>query len=243
MVCYILPSGLQVSCPRYLTVSLRRFCRRLSYFLLLFVSILLSFRVFTHVEPFALSNTLLQQTEQRYGEAALQRVLRWQTLINNSRGNSDWNKLHKANDFANREVAYASDDAHWGKNDYWATPLESLQTGAGDCEDYVILKYFMLRAMGVDEDKLRLMYVRALTQNEPHMVLTYTEKPGQYPLVLDNINPKILPANKRSDLRPVYAFNASGLWMAKAQGLGNKVENSAGVSQWQQLLERIEHDN
>jgi len=35
----------------------------------------------------------------------------------------------------------------------------------------------------------------------------------------------------------------SGLWMAKAQGLGNKVENSAGVAQWQLLLERIEHGN
>jgi predicted transglutaminase-like cysteine proteinase len=242
-VCYILPSNPQISYPWYFSESFRRFCRRLSYFLLPSVSILLSFQVFTRVEPFVLSDTLLQQTEQRYGAIPLQRVLRWQALINNSRGNSDWNKLHKANDFANREVSYASDETHWGKSDYWATPLESLQTAAGDCEDYVILKYFMLRAMGVDEDKLRLMYVRALTQNEPHMVLTYTEKPGQYPLVLDNINPKILPANKRTDLRPVYAFNASGLWMAKAQGLGNKVENSAGVAQWQLLLERIEHGN
>lgn len=198
--------------------------------------------VFTRTEPFSLSPQLLQTTLAEYGENALNRLQLWQQLINDGRGSSDWQKLHKANDFANRQVSYKNDMGHWGKSDYWATPLQSLQSAAGDCEDYVILKYFTLRAMGVDETKLRLMYVRALSWDEPHMVLTYTEKPGQYPLVLDNINPTIMPANKRNDLRPVYAFNASGVWMAKAQGLETKVENSPGVSQWKQLLERIEHD-
>ena len=112
--------------------------------------------------------------------------------------------------------------------------------GSGDCEDYAILKYVSLRALGVDESQLRLMYVRALTINEPHMVLVYYPDPDSYPLVLDNLTARILPANERTDLRPVYAFNAQGLWLARAQGLGQKVTNSVGVGNWTQLLERIE---
>ena len=145
-------------------------------------------------------------------------------------------RIHLANQFFNRQVVYRSDAEHWQKNDYWATPIETLGSGSGDCEDYVILKYFMLRAMGVDEDKLRLMYVRALTINEPHMVLVYYPDPDSYPLVLDNLTARILPANERTDLRPVYAFNAQGLWLARAQGLGQKVTNSVGVGNWTQLL-------
>lgn len=212
-------------------------------FLVLFCTLLvsaLSIKVLSSSSIFELSPNVITTTEAEFGGTAVARLERWQRLINRNQNASDWNKLHLVNQFANREVTYASDLEHWGTLDYWATPLESLQTGKGDCEDYAILKYFTLRAMGVPEERLRLMYVRAIELNEPHMVLIYTEKPGQYPLVLDNIINEILPANRRPDLKPVYSFNAQGLWLARAQGLGTKVENSAGVAQFQQLLARIE---
>ncbi|WP_423186115.1 transglutaminase-like cysteine peptidase [Alishewanella sp. d11] len=205
-----------------------------------FLVCLLSLKGLTNATLFELSAQVMADTEAQFGGTAVARLNRWQRLINRNQDASDWQKLHLVNQFANREVAFASDQEHWGAVDYWATPLESLQTSKGDCEDYAILKYFTLRAMGVPEEKLRLMYVRALELNEPHMVLIYTEKPGQYPLVLDNLINEILPANKRPDLKPVYSFNAQGLWLARAQGLGKKVENSAGVAQFEQLLARIE---
>lgn len=161
-------------------------------------------------------------------------------LIDEGRTASDWNRLHLVNDFINRQMKFVSDQQHYGRPDYWATPVESLGAGAGDCEDYAIAKYFALRAMGVPDDKLRLMYVRALRQNEPHMVLVYFEQPDQYPLVLDNLIPQIRSAIDRPDLKPVYSFNASGLWLAKAGGLGNKVQNSKGNSQWRAVLDKIE---
>ncbi|HBF47191.1 MAG TPA: transglutaminase, partial [Shewanella frigidimarina] len=41
--------------------------------------------------------------------------------------------------------------------------------------------------------------------NEPHMVLIYFEDPKAMPLVLDNLKTKILPANQRRDLKPIYS--------------------------------------
>lgn len=161
-------------------------------------------------------------------------------LVKTNLLDSEWSKLHTANHYVNRNLRFVADQQQYSKADYWATPLESLGRGAGDCEDYAIAKYFMLRAMGIADDKLRLMYVRALRQNEPHMVLIYFEQPDQYPLVLDNLESDIRSAIDRTDLKPIYSFNASGLWLAKAGGLGSKVQNSKGNSQWRALLEKIE---
>ncbi len=187
-----------------------------------------------------LSPAILQQASQQYGAAAGERLQHFGRMIEAGRTESDWYRLHLANDFANRHISYKTDLAHWGKNDYWATPLESLGTGAGDCEDYAISKYFSLRAMGVADEKLRLMYVRALSRNEPHMVLIYFETPDAYPLVLDNMDPQIRSARERPDLKPIYSFNASGLWLAKANGLGSRVNNGRGNTQWTAVLDKIE---
>ena len=115
----------------------------------------------------------------------------------------------------------------WGVKDYWATPLEFLSRGAGDCEDYSIAKYFTLKELGVSEKKMRITYVKALKLRQAHMVLTYFETPRSVPLVLDNLIPTIKPATQRKDLLPVYSFNGSGLWLAKSRGSGKKVGSSS----------------
>lgn len=193
----------------------------------------------TRYEP-ALPPATLEAARAQFGRDGLQRLEALEALIAEGRTESDWSRLHLVNDFINRNINFVSDQQQYGRLDYWATPVESLGAGAGDCEDYAIAKYFALRAMGVPDDKLRLMYVRALVQNEPHMVLVYFEQPDQYPLVLDNLDTRIQSAIDRTDLKPVYSFNASGLWLAKAGGLGNKVQNSRGSSQWQAVLQKIE---
>ena len=87
-------------------------------------------------------------------------------------------KLTLVNDFWNRSVM-SGGLRDLGPADYWATPLESLGKGAGDCEDYVIGKYFSLLAMGVPANKLRFIYVRARiggpasSSQVAHMVLGY----------------------------------------------------------------------
>ena len=116
-----------------------------------------------------------------------------------------------------------------------------LGTNGGDCEDYVIAKYFSLISLGIPDSKLRMMFVTALQQQQAHMVLAYYPEPNAIPLILDNINPRILPANKRPDLRPVYSFNGEGLYKAKAQGRGTKL-GSSRHKMWDDLTSRIERD-
>lgn len=149
-------------------------------------------------------------------------------------------KLYEVNSFFN-SIPYVSDLDLWGKSDYWATPFQMILKNAGDCEDYVIAKYFALRGLGIPDSRLRMMFVTALSVNQAHMVLAYYPEPNAIPLILDNINPRILPANKRRDLRPVYSFNGEGLWLAKAQGRGSQLGNSKHKL-WDDLTARIERD-
>ncbi|MBB1449113.1 transglutaminase-like cysteine peptidase [Pseudoalteromonas sp. SG41-6] len=186
------------------------------------------------------NSDIIALAKQHYGEQGHRRIQQWLAFIDESKTESELQNIHLVNDFFNENIKYKTDDELWLQKDYWATPLESLGVGMGDCEDYVIAKYFTLIALGIPEDKIRFMYVRQRTVNQPHMVLIYFEKPNQIPYVLGNFNTKLLPANKRNDLTPIYSFNGQGLWLAKSKGLGNKVKNSRGVSAWNTMLERIE---
>ncbi len=145
-------------------------------------------------------------------------------------------RLAAVNGFFNQRVAFRDDIEVWGQIDYWATPLELLDKGAGDCEDYAIAKYMSLLAAGVPQSRLRMVYVRAQFQGRPqaHMVLAYYAQPEAEPLILDNINPEIRPASLRPDLTPVFSFNGEGLWSGVgATTAGNPLVR---LSLWRDLL-------
>jgi predicted transglutaminase-like cysteine proteinase len=145
-------------------------------------------------------------------------------------------RLKRLNTFFNRRVEYREDRDVWGQVDYWATPLEMLNKGAGDCEDYAIGKYLSLIAAGVSPVKMRLVYVRAEVGGTilAHMVLAYYPDPTAEPLILDNLITDIRPASRRPDLAPVFSFNAEGLW----QGVGSTTAGDpvARLSRWRELL-------
>ena len=139
------------------------------------------------------------------------------------------------------QITYRSDASVWKQKDYWATPFEFMGRGAGDCEDYAIAKYFSLIKLGIPDDKLRITYVIYKRSNskyeEAHMVLTYYHKTGAEPVILDNINKSLQLASKRNDLKPVYSFNASGLWQAKTKGETRVGSNN--LKSWQNLINRF----
>jgi predicted transglutaminase-like cysteine proteinase len=135
----------------------------------------------------------------------------------------DDGRLQAVNQFYNRRIQFRDDSEVWGQPDYWASPLELLEKGQGDCEDYVIAKYFSLLSVGVPSAKLRLVYVRALLGGaggtvQAHMVLAYyptAPSAGALqaePLILDNLISDIRPASRRPDLTPVFSFSSDGLW-------------------------------
>ncbi len=167
-----------------------------------------------------------------------QRVNAWRQLIDRGRDWSDQRQLTAANDFINQNQ-FVDDIIHWNKEDYWATPLQTIVTEGGDCEDFAVAKYFTLTEMGMSADKLRLTYVKALTLDQAHMVVSYYASPNEIPLVLDNLDPVIRPATERDDLLPVYSFNGDGLWLNKQQN-AEYVDDSSRLSLWQQLLRSMD---
>jgi predicted transglutaminase-like cysteine proteinase len=168
-----------------------------------------------------------------------ERIDAWQNLLVSHKQLSELDKLNVVNSFFNKQLRYVEDIDLWGQVDYWETPIEALWKGAGDCEDYAIAKYFSLRHLGVASDKLRITYVKALTQNRAHMVLTYYSSPEAMPLVLDSLIDAIRPASQRTDLLPVYAFNAEGMWLAGTRG-NKKVGDTKRLSRWLDVLKKMQ---
>ena len=209
--------------------------------------LLLSFLIITLVsittlasKTFFISKSKLNSISNKYGYKAQSRVDKWDNMLQASKNEKILTKLKNVNDFFNK-ISYKSDLRHWKRKDYWATPFEFMGTGAGDCEDYAIAKYFSLIKLGVPQSKLRITYVKYKRKNsrfeQAHMVLTYYHKPNSTPVVLDNINKKLKLASRRTDLKPIYSFNASGLWQAKNKG-SIKIGNN-NLRSWKNLINRI----
>ena len=193
-------------------------------------------------ELVVITDVQIARLAQQFGPVAKNRLTGWRDILVNPkyRKMSEREKLERVNDFMN-QTPFIDDLAHWGKEDYWATPVEFLSTHGGDCEDFSIAKYFTLRALGVPDDKLRITYVKELViYNQAHMVLAYFPSPDAEPLILDNINKTIQPASARTDLLPVYSFNGSNLWLAKEQtGRAQSVGGSDRIGHWRDLQARL----
>jgi predicted transglutaminase-like cysteine proteinase len=193
------------------------------------------------VSEITFSEKFFNLVKTRYNQDAVARVRAWQLMLEQQKNQSVDSQLYEINRFFNK-IDFVDDNQHWGKNDYWATPIEFLATNGGDCEDFTIAKYFSLIELGVASEKLRLMYVTATRPRQAHMVLAYYETPKSVPLVLDNINKRILPATQRRDLIPIYSFNGDGLWRAKSKGQGRQLQAKNNNSLWQDLTERMKQE-
>jgi len=168
------------------------------------------------------------------------RLASWLNLLDNSASDNERTQLERVNHFINRSVSFVSDQQAWGADDYWATPAQTLSLGQGDCEDFAIAKYFSLVRMGVPSEKLRLTFVKALEQNQAHMVLAYYPSASAQPLILDNLDPRIRPASERGDLLPVYSFNNHGVFLAKSPQRVSQPPQF--LARWNELSERAMAD-
>lgn len=183
------------------------------------------------------------QAARALGAPAVEGLVAWQKMHNAAGNAPETTKITVVNRFFNQRIRFTDDTVVWGQTDYWATPLEILHKGAGDCEDYAIAKYFTLLALGIPPTRLRLTYVRAAMNRDgavtfiPHMVLAYYPQPGREPLVLDNLVESIQPASARPDLRPVFSFNTEGLW-EQVGGTASTVPLDR-LSPWRDLLQRV----
>lgn len=188
---------------------------------------------------------IVQMSTSRYGPSVAPLIRDWFNVLNILKGGGEQQKLKDINEYLNRKLRFVDDQTNWGQADYWATPVESLMKGAGDCEDFAIAKYVSLKMIGVPVTKLRITYVKARIGgvNSPvtqaHMVLTYYSTPDAEPLVLDNLIGEIRPASRRPDLIPIFSFNSEGVFNAAGEA---QPGGGSRLSRWNDLLEKMKSE-
>jgi predicted transglutaminase-like cysteine proteinase len=183
---------------------------------------------------------------ERYDANTVRTVAEWRRLISEATRLPEAERLEQANTFFNRRFSFKDDSLVWQQKDYWATPLEAMGKGAGDCEDYSIAKFMTLRLMGVPPEKLRMIYVKAKiggprsSVTQAHMVVGYYATPDEEPLILDNLVSELRPASRRADLSPVFTFNMDGLWVGG--GDASAADPTARLSRWRDVLDRMREE-
>ena len=139
------------------------------------------------------------------------RILDYEKHIQKFNSLTKEEQLKRVNAYLNRLQAQY-DDITQNKEDSWATPKEFLELGYGDCEDYVLIKYYSLIRLGFDEKKLFITIVKEKFRGGTHMVLSYFKTPLHSPLILDNLSFKILSLDTRVDLQAEYFINSTGVY-------------------------------
>ena len=191
---------------------------------------------------FTIDDKTLFEAEKDYGVKAKERIVDLTKLLNKINRKTEMEKLEAINNFFNK-INFKTDPEVWKEKDYWATRTEFLSVADGDCEDYAIAKYFSLRQLGISSEKIFLTYVKALKPRQAHMVMTYFESPKKPPLILDNLNPKILAATQRRDLHPIFNFNGEKIYRAKQRGLGRVIPSGkVNLSKWTNLILKIKKE-
>ncbi len=160
-----------------------------------------------------ITQDIINKAGKKYGKFAKNRFTYIKNeIIDKIKDKPERIKLNFINSEMNR-IKYASDQKTYSKNDYWATPYEFIGKNKGDCEDYVIAKYYLLKEIGVDPKKMKFLYViykNRRGQKSNHMVLAYLTRPDPKSredyLLLDNTNLLVLPASKRKDIVQIIAI-------------------------------------
>ena len=149
--------------------------------------------------------------EKKSGGIAKNRAMDYQNTIESLTTYDKTKQLNFVNNYLN-QLLPQYDAVMQKQEDYWASPKEFLQSGYGDCEDYVIIKYFSLLKLGFDKDRLYLTTVHELYTGGYHMVLSYFKKGVKSPLILDNLSFRVLELSKRNDIKADTFINANGVF-------------------------------
>ncbi|MCW5715056.1 MAG: transglutaminase-like cysteine peptidase [Bauldia sp.] len=127
----------------------------------------------------------------------------WSQLVGALGGVGPQDLLSEVNRLVNR-VRYVPDVA-----DTWSTPTEFLRRG-GDCEDFAIAKYLLLRQFGIPAAQMRIVVTRP-PNSEPHAILLVETAGGT--VALDNLRETPYAFGRQAASTMVYAFNEQSMWL------------------------------
>jgi len=135
----------------------------------------------------------------------------WAGLVAQVKGAGDPMAQIKAANSLMNQKPYIEDMPNWGKTEYWATAYEFLKK-SGDCEDYSITKYMLLKEAGIPVENMRIFSVRLRSLGGiGHAILIVYQ--GDKAWVLDNRNSKVLDASLiKLEFQPVMSLNENQWW-------------------------------
>jgi len=138
---------------------------------------------------FSIDQDTIKTFTKRYGNGALVRLNYLNKKIQLLKHETLTTQLSEINKIINK-LNYSSDRKHWKKENYWATPLETLGTGCADKEDIALLKYILLMKVGLNPNNIQIIQKRDLNNKnaeieEEDISLLYFQKPNDNPIVLD----------------------------------------------------------
>jgi len=138
-------------------------------------------------------------------------AIKFRNIMNEASGYEGRARLAHINRAVNLAVKYISDTEKHGIPDHWATPFDTLVSGKGDCEDYAITKFALLRAMNWPAKDLRIVLVYVSPKREYHAVeATHLEHDW---LILDNAHSIIVPDTKLPSYHPLFVIDESAVRM------------------------------
>lgn len=118
------------------------------------------------------------------------------TFIKGISSMNDNEQIYLINSEINK-FKYKSDLSLYKKKDYWATPKEFLKNNGGDCEDYAIMKYSLLKRIGYKPEDMKFIYTNYKDKTGKdigHLVLSVKNKNGKE-VILDNTKVRPLEYN------------------------------------------------
>jgi len=142
------------------------------------------------------------------GHCTSQPALRFRDIVTVAAAREGLARLGEINRAINLAIRPVSDQAQYGVEDHWSSPLATLAAGAGDCEDYAIAKLVALRAAGVAAEDLRLVIIRENATGDDHAVVA--ARSGGHWRMLDNRTFLMIEDNGFGKYRPLFAIDAEG---------------------------------
>ena len=135
----------------------------------------------------------------------------WAELLRRARPLPRAHQLSAVNTWVNHAITFTDDAKVYKVSDHWAGADESLRSHRGDCEDYAIAKYQLLRALGVPSRDLYLVIVRDLVRRADHAVLAVRTGSGFQ--ILDSGGDAIFASERVQDYRPLITYSADHAWI------------------------------
>jgi predicted transglutaminase-like cysteine proteinase len=130
-------------------------------------------------------------------------------IVDNARAREGRARIGEINRAINLAIRPMSDQAQYGQDDVWSSPLVTFAHGAGDCEDYAIAKFVALGLAGIPSGDLRIVVVHDNLEGEDHAVAA-ARLDGHW-LTLDNRRMAMVEDDHARNYRPLFVIDQGGV--------------------------------